>query len=250
MRQPPHRTAEVGAVDGEGLELIPFRLVFLLRVLALVADEDAGFRGDAIPGLTVGIVVQSHQPGIGARIFRVLGQELLRGADGGTLVRPLPHAEEVAEERGADDGGGDGAERVGQPEEEVPAIGKGGRGRRLMAGWMVHRSVPRFRLAAVRRPALRGFAAKRPMVVRSGRGFVHLRGGCVGGACTIIPQALDPPGLRANYFVHLTRRATGTKAPDDPGHRPQRGLAAKPRYAARFSEPPLTLLAPAAPPPR
>src|SRR5205085_8926053 len=37
LRKPGHRTAEVGAVDGEDEELI-----LLLLVLALVADVDAG----------------------------------------------------------------------------------------------------------------------------------------------------------------------------------------------------------------
>src|SRR5262245_39669542 len=59
LRKPRHRTAEMGAIDGQDEKTILVRVV-----LALVVNEHAGLGDDAVPGLAQR-VVEVHQ----ARLF-------------------------------------------------------------------------------------------------------------------------------------------------------------------------------------
>src|SRR5262249_52664645 len=101
LLEPGHRTAQVGAVDGEDQELVPLRLVRFLWVRALVADVHAGVRHHPIPRLADG-VVEGHQ----ARLVRWKARHRPQWDPvNGGFARP----EEIAEERDARYHGGEGA---------------------------------------------------------------------------------------------------------------------------------------------
>ena len=102
LRKPRDRAAQVGAVDREHQELI-----FVLVVLALVADVDAGERGDAVPRLAQRIV-EIDPPRF---VERKVGDRPQVDPD----RPPLSQAEEIADQRDAEHDRGHRAEDAGQP---------------------------------------------------------------------------------------------------------------------------------------
>ena len=166
LGEPLDRAAEVGAVDGQDQERVRLRLVGLLLVAALVADEDAGMGHHAVPRLADG-VVEGHQA-------RLAGREIRDAPHGQPSDRGLAGPEEVADEGEAHRGRGDGAEPVSQPaQERAPPRAGLGAGPRA-ASWKPGPSLlplvrPKSSLAAGR-PALPPGRQQRHQVVDLRRG--------------------------------------------------------------------------------
>ena len=113
LREPLHRAAQVGAIDGEDQELMTLRLVRRVLVLALIADIDPSARDNARPRLAER-VLEGHQA-------RLVQREVRDRPQNEPMDCRLPRPKEVAEQGNPQRRGSDGAQPIRYPSEEPAA---------------------------------------------------------------------------------------------------------------------------------